>query len=58
MAGKQVEFTYNGKLRIGTVIIDASDYIKLQTGNEFRNFSKNKIENLKDISILYLAPCQ
>lgn len=59
MAGKQVEFTYNGKLRIGTVIIDAADYIKLDCGaGEFRNFSKCKIENLKDISILFMAPCQ
>jgi hypothetical protein len=57
MAGKQVAFTYNGKARIGTVIIDAADYIKLDCGTEgFRNFTKSKIENLKDISILFISP--
>lgn len=59
MAGKQVEFSYNGKVRIGTVIIDGADYIKLDCGQgEFRNFTKSKIENMKDISILFLSPCQ
>lgn len=47
MAGKQVEFGYNGKVRIGTVIIDAADYIKVDCGNgDFRNFTKSKIVGL------------
>lgn len=59
MEGKQVEFTYNGKVRIGTVLIDAPNYLKVDCGGgEFRNFTKNKIKNLKDISILFVSPCQ
>jgi len=45
--GTKVSFTYNGKLRTGSIVIDSADYIKLQCDcGEFKNFSKCKIVGL------------
>lgn len=47
MAGKKVQFYYNGKLRSGSIVIDSAEYIKLECDcGEFKNFSKCKIVGL------------
>lgn len=49
--GTKVSFTYNGKLRVGAIVIDSHEYLKVDLGNgEFKNFTKSKIVGLTLVS--------
>ena len=47
--GQTIELDYNNSHRIGKVVELGSDWVKVETMNGFKTFSRKKIENLCEV---------